>query len=207
LWTAITLFFAQAISFLLVVKHPGPHYFIPLYLTTGLNLVLLWDSTRDRAKSLVTRALGVGIVLVLLLCALNLSFAATKSTYQVLRLWRKQQVAFYSRVLARTGNDLRVDYYPSCSPEFAIGFANDWSRNYFAPQLEKKFPRALFFNIFNSKFEDFRTSIEPAAVMQKYDHFYLYGSRADFRGLRYFKPNLREIDSAGGFVLREWRRD
>jgi hypothetical protein len=208
LWTAIALFVVQAISFLLVVKHPGPHYFIPLYLSTGLNLVLLWDSARDRAKPPLIRALGAGLALVLVLCGLNLSFTVTKYTYRVLGLLRKQQVELYSRVLAKIGNDLRVDYYRSASPEFAIGFANNFSGHYFAPQLEKKFPRVLFFNVFNSKFENFRTSIEPAEVMQKYDHFYLFGNRVDGSGIPYFDPkDLREIDSGGNFVLQEWRRD
>ena len=208
LWTAIALFVTQAISFLLVVKHPGPHYFIPLYLSTGLNLVLLWDSTRDRTKPFVIRGLGAGIALVLVLCSLNQSFALTKSTYQVLRLWRKQQVELYSRVLAKIGNDLRVDYYRCGSPEFAVSFANDFSGKYFGPQLEEKFPRALFFNVFNSKFEDFRTFIEPAEVMQRYDHFYLFGNRVDGQGIPHFDPkDLREIDTGGNFVLQEWRPD
>ncbi len=207
LWAAVALFVAQAISFLLVVKHPGPHYFIPLYLSTGLNLVLLWDLARDQTRPFIIRALGLGIVLVLILCGLNLSFAATKSTYRVLGLWRKQQVDLYSRVLAKTGNDLRVDYYRSGSPEFAASFGDGYARRYFATQLANKFPRALFFNVFNSKFENFRTFMEPAVIMQKYDHFYLFGNRVDGRGLPFFnREDIRVIDNEGGFFLEEWRR-
>jgi hypothetical protein len=204
---AVTLLIAQAISFLLVIKHPGLHYFIPLYLSTGLNLVLLWDFVRDSINSFPARVLATGVLVAVSLCGLRLSFEGTKGTYMALGLLRRQQLDFYARVSKETRNDLRIDYYRSNSPEFAAHFGNAYAGRYFALGLEKRFPRALFFNVFNSKLEDFRTFLDPQTVMQKYDHFYLFGNQVNGRGLPYFDhERLSDIDSEWGFFLQEWTR-
>ena len=56
-------------------------------------------------------------------------------------------------------------------------WGNAFARRAFAPLLEKKYPRALFFNIFNGKFETFGDFLDPSSIFLKYDRLYFLRKR------------------------------
>jgi hypothetical protein len=69
------------------------------------------------------------------------------------------------------------------------------------------YPNALFFDVFNSKFETFTTFIDPEEELQKYDHLYFLGSRKLFPKVKGLDPDTFEtIDQAGDYYLQKWTR-
>jgi hypothetical protein len=205
----LLLFLAQVVAFLAIGKHANYHYLIPLCLSTGLNLALL-GQVAQRGPDLA-RLLSV-IALVFLLF---LGFSSFKSRlpalYADLDRARIQQLDFYERVKEQTRNAQRVDYYRSGSPEFALYFGNFYARRAFADLLAKRFPNALFYNIFFGRFETFATDVEPAAVRARYDRLYFYGNsmtRISSYGRVYsFEPqNAKLLEQAGDYLLQEWVR-
>lgn len=210
--TAVGIFLLQLLSFLLIAKHPNNHYLIPLDLSTGLNLLLMDEAFRrpgatPRGKGLIIATLGVLTVVGIT----NLSFKVT-AYHKALRLARHDQLSFYARVNVRTRDAVRVDYYRSISPEFAFYFGNAYAGGAFAGALKEKYPRALFYNIFDGLFEDFTNSIEPPEVLRRYSHLYFLGNpnlfhSSGFGTQRYFNAKgLKEIDHQGDYVLQEWIR-
>jgi hypothetical protein len=215
--TILGLTVVQLISLLLVAKHAHPHYLIPIFLSTGLNLWLLAEAIRRATGSKLLRLTGVAVCGGLVVVGLQTLLSKTTLSYGGLRTIRIAQQHFYHRVLELTKNKTRIDYYRSISPQFASYWGNDWAGGAFAKQLKKRFPGALFFNIFNSKFQTFDSFIEPPEVLATHDHLYFFGNLGDNTGLPYFKSaELSLIEKGGGltatdsdrpFYLHEWHAE
>lgn len=210
--TSIVLCALQMLSFLIIAKHANYHYLIPLYLSTGLNLVLLYEALRGLVRPFVVKALGSVVLLSLVVYGLSNLVLRTPNTYLNLHSARLDQERLYSRVKGETGEGARVDYYRAISPEFAMYWGNAFARRAFAPLLEKKYPRALFFNIFNGKFETFGDFLDPSSIFLKYDRLYFFGNVASMNGdnwgkIQYFDSKyLQEVDRQGRYVLQRWIR-
>ena len=211
-WTASAILILQLLSFLIVAKHANFHYLIPLYLSTGINLVLLYDLYRQSGKVVWKTILAGGVLAILLLNGLNALFTGTISLYNGLRYASTDQLSFAKQVRERTKDAVRVDYYPSITPEFALCFGNGYARRAFARNLEALYPRALFFNIFNGRFETFNNFFEQSVILAKYEHLYFFGDPYLFKSngfgeQKYFKSKeLHEVDHHGDYVLQEWNR-
>ena len=206
--TALVLFGVQLISFLAVAKHPGGHYLIPLYLSTGLNLVLLYSGLCQGGVSAIKRSIGFVVLLVLLLLGFVSFVESTRETYASLRDDRIAQLRLYARVKRETKNDVRVDYFRSVSPEYALEYGDGLSRNVFGPLLAKKYPHALFFCVFNGAFQTFDGFIDPAEELQRHDHLYFFGDdMPDSARTAAFDPKtLTDVDQEDGYYLRKWTR-
>jgi len=213
-WPACAILILQLLSFLIVAKHANFHYLIPLYLSTGINLVLLYDLCRRQGKAAWKTILAAGVLAILLVNGFNTLFTGTFSLYNSLRYARTDQLSFTTRVKEITKDAVRVDYYPSTTPEFALCFGNDYARRAFARNLEALYPHALFFNIFNGQFEGFSNFLDQSVILAKYDHLYFFGDPymfsqggSAFGQQHYFKSNeLHEVDHHGDYVLQEWIR-
>ena len=219
--TALILFCLQVIGFGLVAKHPGPHYLIPLYLCTGLNLVLLYEAVRSIEWRSFSAKFGTAALAGLLVWAFSSSIASTKNLFRLLGPWGKDQVSMYYRAKKQTDGDLRIDYYRAGSPEFAAFFGNDNAHdesggdNYFGPLLEKRYPGALFAMDFGPEgLYTFTSEVDPASVISSHDHFYLLGNHSDGR---YDKDHMmsipgidskdiKQVDQGGNLYLDEWKR-
>jgi hypothetical protein len=211
-WTASAILILQLLSFLIVAKHANFHYLIPLYLSTGINLVLLYDLCRQSGKVAWKTILAAGVLAMLLLNGFNTLFTGTISLYNSLRSVRTDQLSFATRVRGITKDAVRVDYYPSITPEFALCFGNGYARRAFARNLEALYPRALFFNIFNGRFESFSNFFDQSVILAKYEHLYFFGDpylfkTTGFGEQKYFKSKeLHEVAHHGDYVLQEWIR-
>jgi hypothetical protein len=206
-WPSLGLFALQLLSFLLVAKHANYHYFIPIYLSVALNLVLLWQFSINSARSKLSRIFSVIVLFVLLGWAVRIATQQIRETYLNLHAWADEQVALYKRVSAKVPSDLRIDYYRSSSPRFAECFGDDFAGRYFAPLLERKYPRALFYNIFNGMFQNFSDFVPRAEILARHDHLYFFGNHADNTGIPHFNgTELEMIDQGGRFFLDEWKR-
>lgn len=211
-WTAVGLFLLQILSFLFIAKHASPHYLIPLYLSTGINLVLLYRVTQRLAGAAAPKFVVVGIsVAVFAAGALHL-FVMTPSLIEKLSEAKRGQLTMHARVKERTKDAIVVEYYRSISPEFALYFGNSFAGRAFARELEARYPQHLFLNIWNGDFDTFSDFIDPANIIQKYRHLYFFGNLNQYSvnqraNLRYFNAKgLSEIDSQGAYVLQEWIR-
>jgi hypothetical protein len=215
-WTASAILILQLLSFLIVAKHANFHYLIPLYLSTGMNLVLLYDLCRRSGQVPWKTVVAAGVLAILLVNGFNTLFTGTLSLYNKLRYARTDQLSFATRVRQITKDAVRVDYYPSITPEFALYFGNAYARRAFARNLEALYPRALFFNVFNGQFESFSNFLEQSVILARYDHLYFFGdpdffeswekvwSETPHGAQKYFKSNeLHEVDHHGDYVLQE----
>jgi hypothetical protein len=206
-WPSLGLFALQLFSFLLVAKHANYHYFIPIYLSVALNLVLLWQFSISRARPKLFRIFSVIVLFVLLGWSLRDAARKVRETYLNLHEWADEQVALYKRVSAKVPSDLRIDYYRSSSPRFAECFGDDFAGRYFAPFLERKYPHALFYNIFNGMFQNFSDYLPRTEVLARHDHLYFFGNHADYTGIPNFNgTELELVDQGGRFFLDEWKR-
>jgi hypothetical protein len=222
---ACIVFLVQTVSFAILSREGGFHffhYFIPLFLSTGLNLVFLWQLVHCRRYVRRPRAVASTLLLCLLLFGASNLIFRLPALYSSLRSMRLSELAIYSQAKKKTENAVRVDYYRSISPEFAMWFASDYSGRAFADILERQFPKALFYQVFVGNFETFESSIRPEDVFKEHDHLLFFGNRArpgwvDRGRLDCFNANklkvIKRTESQDelriplGYVLEEWTRE
>jgi len=205
--TVLPLFALQLISLLAIAKHPARHYLIPLCLSTGLSLVLLFYVFQTTNGSAINRAIGWLALVGLLGLGFKDFIALTPETYAELRHERADLLRLYQHAKELTKNDVRIDYFFSDSPEYPMCYANGFSGGAFESLLVAKYPHALFFNVFNGMFQTFSDFIEPEVELQRYDHLYFLGNPKFLRKVDGLDPKTFEtIDHAGDYYLQKWTR-
>ena len=204
---ALGLLGLQVASFLAIAKHPATHYLIPLCISTGLSLVILFCVIRT-AKGGVIRIVAGWVTLLGLLFAGFTSFAEFgPRTYTELRDRNAALLRLYKHAEQITQNDVRVDYYFSDSPEFPMHYGNVFARRAFSSLLASKHPKVLFFDDFTGKFETFTDEIDPETVLRQHDHLYFLGNPDNLHNVGGVDAKTFEtIDKAEGFYLQKWTR-
>jgi hypothetical protein len=211
-WTAGGILSLQILSFLFVAKHADPHYLIPLYLSTGINLVLSYRAAQRLAGFAVPKFVVVGISIALFTAGAIDMFVTTPSLIDTLSEAKRAQMTMHARVKERTKDAILVEYYRSISPEFALYFGNSFAGRAFARELEARYPQHLFFSLWTGYFDTFSGFIDPGTIVQKYRHLYFFGnlnqySSQERASLKYFNAKgVSEIHSQGAYVLQEWIR-
>ncbi|HYZ74869.1 MAG TPA: hypothetical protein VE641_17450 [Chthoniobacterales bacterium] len=205
--TALVLLLIQVISVFLIAKEMGIHYLIPLSLTTGLNLVLLFQACREIDRPNFRKAIG-WITLVALLAFGGVSFVeGTLDRYEGLTEDRRDLVRLYRHAEEVTRNDVRVDYFFSDSPTYPLCYGNDWAGGAFGSLLSTLYPNRLFLDVFNSQFKTFTEWITPEEIRKKYDHLYFFGRSNMFPKVNGFDSlTFETIDQADGYSLQKWTR-
>jgi hypothetical protein len=133
----------QAVSFLIIAKHPGIHYLFVLEMSLGLDLLLLFEVFRTTRNMRPIRIIG-GLILIALLFAGFWHGTETLSlAYRFLRTEVKKDLNFYRLAKRRAGDAIIVGYYRSLSPEFALCFANDFSEGIFGKYLQKLYSESF----------------------------------------------------------------
>jgi hypothetical protein len=204
--TVLPVFALQLISYLAVAKHPNNHYLIPLFLTTGLSLVLLFYAFRTHTSAM-SRAIGWLTLIGLLSLGFKDFVTETLATASDLRDQQKELLRLYQHAKEITKNDVRVDYFFSDSPEYPLCYGDVAASGAFGQLLARMYPKALFFDVFNGKFQTFTEMIDPEVELQKHDHLYFLGNRKFFPRVDGLDPDTFEtIDHAGDYYLRKWTR-
>jgi hypothetical protein len=202
------LFAIQMFSLCAIAKEIGSHYLIPLFVSTALNLIFLFHACRSVSGSKLKKTVAWIALVGLLAIGVKSFVEDTAARYADLREQKRDLLSLYRRAKALTKNDVRVDYFFSDSPEFPLSYGDDCAGGAFAQLLEKIYPNALFFNVFNARFETFTQFIEPEVELQKYDHLYFLGSRKWFPKADGLDPDSFEtIDQAGDYYLQKWTRN
>ena len=183
------------------------HYLIPLSLTTGLNLVFLFQACRIASLAKPIKVIGWIALTGLLVFAGKSSIEATQRLYASLRYQKHDLFRLYRHAEDVTRNDVRVDYYFSDSPIYPLCFGNDWAGGAFGPLLSRLYPNKLFFNAFNGRFQTFTELVPPEEIVKKYDHLYFLGNSKWFPKVNGFERDTFEtIDEAGDYSLQKWTR-
>jgi hypothetical protein len=203
--TVLALFAIQVMSLCAIAKEMGSHYLIPLFISTGLNLVFLFQACRKVNGSKLKQTAGYIALIILLAVGAKGFVEETPKTYSDLQKQRVELLRLYRHAQEVTKNDVRIDYFFSDSPLFPLCHGNNYAGGVFGQRLASMYPNALFFNVFNSKFETFTEFINPEEELQKYDHLYFLGSRKLFPKVKGLDPDTFEtIDQAGDFFLQKW---
>jgi hypothetical protein len=211
-WAAAGICLLQLISFLFIAKHASPHYLIPLYASTGINLALFYRSIQRSTDIRASSFISMGILVAVFASGTIHMFVMTSSLRSTLSQAKRDQLTLRQRVNERSKDATLVEYYRSISPEFALYFGNTFAGRAFARELEARYPRRLFLCIWNGYFENFSEFIKPDIITQKYPHLYFFGNMNKYRlnehaNLKYFDAKgLSEIVSQGDYVLQEWIR-
>jgi hypothetical protein len=201
----------QAIGFLLVAKHASVHYLIPLYLTLSLNLILLIKTIGTIRQGMVQRG-SLALLCGLVIAGSLWAGSRTIELNENLKRMSKDQLEIYRIARLSPLGVPRVDYYRSPTPEFALCFGNGFARRVFSKRLKERFPTALFFNIFNGKFEDFDSFIEPRAFFSTHRQVLFFGDggillpdvRKDLTQSEDGK--LVEVQKIGQYAINAWLR-
>jgi hypothetical protein len=208
--TAVPVLGMQILCFFAIAKHPADHYLIPLCVSTGFNLVLLFYAIGTPNGGVIRKLAGGFTLAVLLFLGLKSFSEVTPDLYRSMHDLKVDRLRLYQHAKELTQNDVRVDYYFSDSPTFPLAFGNDCSGRVFAPLLSSLYPNVLFFNVFNSRFETFADSITPESILRKYDHLYFLGAPQWFpQGVPGFdQKKFQTIDHASNdFYLQKWTRE
>lgn len=224
--TALILFGLQMLGFLLIAKHAGPHYLIPLYLSLGLNLTLLCEASISNRKSMPVFCAGIASLGLMVFWALNDAKSMTLRYYQIIDIARKEEIALYDRTQKLTQGELRLDYSRASSPEFALWSGDEENDRYFGPVLQKKFPHALCCILEgddeksnpNLKFSTYTQDIDPVVALKGHNRIYFFGNHSDGRGTPGValkipgldEKDIRKVDQSGPYCfpnyLDEWVR-
>jgi hypothetical protein len=175
----------------MVAKQPAAHYFIPSSCFLGLLGAWAWLQGRTYLPKL-----GIGLAAVALLLTLTISFRDfRKASAAVLNQWQQSNPLEEALGLlaANTRRELtRVDYYRASSLAFALEFGNGYSEHVFADYLERIYPNAIFFNIWNYNFHNFHEWIVPDAFFATHSQFTVLGEKSVWKDERIKKVMLSQ---------------
>jgi hypothetical protein len=204
---SVVLFTIQAISFLLIAKESGTHYLIPLSLTTGLNLIFLFQTCRSMTRAPLKKILAWVALIGLIGLGFKSFIEKTAADYARLSEDRFEQLRLYRHAQEITKNDVRVDYFFSDSPIYPLCYGNNCAGGAFGSTLLRIYPNKLFFNVFNGQFQTFTQWFSPETIIRKYDHLYFLGTPKWFPRVDGFEPDTFEtVDQAGEYTLQKWTR-
>jgi len=131
----------------------------------------------------------------------------TLATASHLRDQQKELLRLYQHAKEITKNDVRVDYFFSDSPEYPLCYGDVTANGAFGQLFARMYPKSLFFDVFNGKFQIFTEMIDPEVELQKHDHLYFLGNRKFFTRVDGLDPDTFEtIDQAGDYYLQKWTR-
>jgi len=174
-WIAAALPIGQALGFVLIAKHANVHYLIPLLLTVGLNLYFLWFvllAARTLTELTIYR---LGFYLLLIVCC----FFTLRRQLDLFPELKGNQIAdttAYREASTLAKNVPLVGYYRSSSPQFAEYFADGFAAHVFCVQLERKYPGAMFYNIFADQFETWTKFTQPKEFFAAHAEFLAFGN-------------------------------
>jgi hypothetical protein len=191
----------QCIGLLLVAKHPHHlHYVLPLSLSCAFNVVACLEITRSwRWPRFAVSAFFAIIV-----------FAIGITVHDILQESRGLREAARAQLeMKRRAEEIaavRVDYYRSSSPEFALFFGDSFSRHFFGRSLDALYPGRVFFNVFEGRFETFRHRL-PVDKLAVRGPVLMHGSSSI--DLAKLPPGIATVPIADNGTVRlfrlEWR--
>lgn len=181
LLTAVTL--SQIFCLVMVAKHAGNHYLLPGLCLSGITLFLIFFYLRNLFHlfkfnlnylkfSFILFIIGVFILI-------NPIVNLKKIILNKSRL-KNKSLAIHQEVETNYKDHAKIYYYSSSSPQYALKFGNNLSRNYHADVLKRLYKDVYFFRIINNNFYgyDYSLPILFGRIQGK------YGDKIVFQGFK-----------------------
>jgi len=166
------LFFTSGcvlIQFLMVAKHPNPHYMIFVVGLCGLNLAVLYDKFRDR---LSPQFLGAFI-------ALFIAVNGAGLIHYVQKLSEKNtaMVRYSQNINAAHPGYVICPFYQASSPVFVLACYTNDMHNYYNQLLKKLYPDYYYYDTNARDFKDFLSRWVPLSEIKSgHQGVLLYGN-------------------------------
>jgi hypothetical protein len=139
-----------AVSILMVLKHPGARYFMPIVGIIALaNAAIVSQSLAEGG------AARIGGILLMLVLAVGIgrNLLAT-STWA--RNARENQSINQKLIAATIATGCRpIFFYGVNTPLYNLGFGEEYTVHHFSAELNRLYPDALFYDVFGHRFESF----------------------------------------------------
>lgn len=149
------IIFTQLIQIIIVAKHPGVGYLIPIFALSPINVYLIAKlisniiGSKHHIFNKYAPALGLFLVFLSILIYIGLG---VNSFHNRLVFNALQQEDPYKEMKLKYNNDIIITYFRASSPEYALKFGNTFASNNFTNNLERLYPNAYFWDIWNERF-------------------------------------------------------
>jgi hypothetical protein len=190
---------AQVTGLLMVSKHSAHHYLLPVLNLSGMAFFLIFlyfkhllDQYNVTPKILTA---STAIFLVFLFFLANPVGKLNMKISWLTKL-KEQSLAVHQEVKNNYKDYVKIFYYGSSSPGYALKFGSDLSRGYHAEPLEKLYKNVYFYNIWGKRFAgfDYHRAIPFETIREK------YGDKIVFQGPRRIKVpgiQLKKVPDLG----------
>ncbi len=193
---------AQVTGLLMVSKHSAHHYLLPVLNLSGLAffLIFLYFKHLLAQYNVTTKILtaSTAIFLVFLFFLAN-PVGKLNMTISRLTKLKEQSLAVHQEVKDNYKDYVKIYYYGSSSPEYALKFGNDLSRSYHSEPLEKLYNNVYFYDIWTKRFTgfDYHQAVPFETIRGK------YGDKIVFQGPGRIKAPGFQLKKVSGHGFHE----
>ncbi len=187
---------AQLCAILMVAKHSGDHYLLPALSLSGLVLFLVFVYLQrlDYFSRFNTKKVAIVIGIFFLFSSVLRIVDLQNVFVQNLQI-KQESLAVYQKVETEYKNHLKVSYYRSSSPLFALYFGNGWAHNRYSDILQKIYGEAYFYNQWNGIFYTWTRVFLIEEVISK-------GYGIIFHGQPIFRKQGDQLRAGTGSILQ-----
>jgi len=144
----LILFFVLISHLIIAIKHPCPHYLIPVMAFSCFILLSILLSCSNRYQKISTILITIVSILLIVM--------ATKQTRKEKLHYAKVSDHFTKLESTASAAKCRIiNYYRSSSIAYALQFGNGYARNNFQRRLREVYPDYLSYNIWGQFFTSF----------------------------------------------------
>ena len=182
---------SQLIGLLMVSKHSAHHYLLPVLNLSGIAFFLIFlyfkhllGQYNVNPKILTA---SIAIFLVFLFVLANPVGQLNKTITRLANV-KEQSLKIHQEVKNNYNDYVKIFYYGSSSPEYALKFGSDLSRSYHSEPLQKLYKNVYFYDIWTKRFTgfDYHRAIPFETIREK------HGDKIVFQGTRRIKvPGIR----------------
>jgi hypothetical protein len=149
---------------------------------------------------MITKIFTISMVIFLvILFVLANPVGQWNKTITRLKNLKQQSLAVHQEVINNYKGYVKIFYYGSSSPEYALKFGNDLSRSYHSQLLEKLYKNVYFYDTWTKRFAgfDYNRTIPFATIREK------HGNKIIFQGPKKIKVPGVQLNMVPGPGFRE----
>jgi hypothetical protein len=161
---------AQMAGLMMVSKHTSNHYLLPVLNLSAILLYLIYLNLKHIGGHSVTLKTAPAAILAAVGFVLILTnpVSQIQETADGLTRLKEKSMALHDYMKQHYPGSIKIYYYRSSSPEYALKFGSDLSRSYHADQLQQLYKNVYFYDIWTKRFSDFfYDKTIPPSVLNK----------------------------------------
>lgn len=145
---------SNLIGIIIVAKHPGIHYLVPVYSLCGLTVVLSWLCIKDMCLKLGSKGMALvkalpSLVCFIILCTATWSICEDYARYSSNK---NNLLQIYEIGETKYKEYGKIYFYRASSPASALEFGNIFASRVYAKTLQENYPNVWFYDIWNKMF-------------------------------------------------------